>query len=178
MPYLKWNYLTPTFDVSFIWDVATNVDGDTSFISTERDADGVFDLYNLRNRPIPEGTELVVPPLDQQSMSTMLRLKVAKFKNQLVYDPEIILNTLFDVGEPNTGVIVGSVVGVVALLGIGAALAAHPTTRAKLFPFMKRSKNSSSAGYNSKLNDDTSSTPTQSQWQHSKNGTRLTNMST
>jgi hypothetical protein len=72
-------------------------------------------------------------------------LYLGQFRNELVYDPEIILHSLFDIGNDDAvvaGAVVGSILGVLVLALI-FALVFSTKFRHKVLPFTKRSHHDS-----------------------------------
>jgi hypothetical protein len=64
------------------------------------------------------------------------------FRNDLLYDPEIRVTTLFDIGGDNSaGMIAGAIIGAIAgagVIGFGVALAFSRQFRRRVMPFFDR----------------------------------------
>jgi hypothetical protein len=90
------------------------------------------------------------------------------FRHELFYDPDIVVNTLFDITSDNkaaviAGAVVGSLVGV-AIIGVGVAILVSPKFRAKMTPFSNRNANYTEA------NEQQMSPEAKSAWQPGHGG--------
>jgi hypothetical protein len=89
------------------------------------------------------------------------------FRHELFYDPDIVVNTLFDITSDPAAVIAGAVVGSlfgVAIIGVGVAFAVSRKLRAKVAPFFNRKANYMEA------NEQPNSPEEKSTWQPGQGG--------
>jgi hypothetical protein len=105
------------------------------------DGEGNY-LYNAAE--LSTTTTKMTSPLADQYISFVVRVEANTFNSSFIYDPEIIMTSLFDIGasEPTNMAWIAAIVVagavVVALVGIGIAMAKSKSFRRAVLPFKER----------------------------------------
>jgi hypothetical protein len=149
---------TQKIRLSLAWAQTAQIDGETQifdFKGVEFYQHGSWNALIMR-RVRQYGTDKSIltsniPPLNEQFVSYIQEIAFKAFNSSVVYDPDILIQSLFgldgDVSNDNAGsgpttpvivAIVAVAVVVVAAAGVGIAAYASPKFRAKVFPFLNR----------------------------------------
>lgn len=74
-----------------------------------------------------------------QSYSSLIRLRLIKFSTEFDYDPDLVLNALFDSDSTESlGWVAAVVVAGLAVVGVISAVLVSPKLRQAVFPFANR----------------------------------------
>jgi hypothetical protein len=144
---VQFGFESELFRLVFSWSLMATIDGRQEPIESGETlvySESMIELGDLE-RMVKLG--LPVPPiadLKDQWLGTSLEFEIGYYNRTFIFDPDIRLFSLFDLGGDDgvqTGAIVGAVIGGVLGAGIIASLSIRPV-RERVYPFLRRKKQS------------------------------------